>query len=218
MPRPRPSWPPTLAMFALTKTSPNTGCRCTPATWSPSNEHLERKNWRAHGHVLWYCAGHDGGLDRRRPVAVRKYRNGLGQDHRPGCGQGRGRQYHQCHRARQREADDGVVHRCRPRRIVGREVRSGTDAIAAASSQIASGNNDLSARTEQQASALEETAASMEQLTSTVKQNADNARQASQLASSASKVAAKGGPWWPRWWARWARSTPRRRRSSTSSA
>jgi methyl-accepting chemotaxis protein len=76
--------------------------------------------------------------------------------------------------------------------IVG-EVRSGTDAIAAASSQIASGNNDLSARTEQQASALEETAASMEQLTSTVKQNADNARQASQLASSASKVAAKGG-------------------------
>ena len=76
--------------------------------------------------------------------------------------------------------------------IVG-EVRTGTDAIAAASSQIASGNNDLSARTEQQAGALEETAASMEQLTSTVKQNADNARQASQLAASASTVAAKGG-------------------------
>ena len=76
--------------------------------------------------------------------------------------------------------------------VVG-DVRIGTDAIAAASSQIASGNQDLSSRTEQQASSLEETAASMEQLTSTVKQNADNARQASRLAVSASGVAIKGG-------------------------
>eukprot|EP01032_Pedospumella_encystans_P019776 gene19776-22482_t len=42
-------------------------------------------------------------------------------------------------------------------RIVS-QVRSGTDAITSASSQIASGNLDLSARTEQQASSLEETA------------------------------------------------------------
>jgi methyl-accepting chemotaxis protein len=76
--------------------------------------------------------------------------------------------------------------------VVG-EVRSGTDAIATASSQIAAGNQDLSSRTEQQASSLEETAASMEELTSTVKQNADNARQANQLALSASSVAVKGG-------------------------
>ena len=76
--------------------------------------------------------------------------------------------------------------------IVG-EVRMGTDAIAAASGEIASGNNDLSTRTERQASALQQTAASMEQLTSTVKHNADNARQASQLAASASRVAARGG-------------------------
>ena len=76
--------------------------------------------------------------------------------------------------------------------IVGR-VRSGTDTITTASSEIASGNMDLSARTEQQASALEETASSMEELTSTVKQNADNARQANQLAASASQVAIKGG-------------------------
>ncbi|WP_411877564.1 methyl-accepting chemotaxis protein [Polaromonas sp. YR568] len=76
--------------------------------------------------------------------------------------------------------------------IVG-QVRSGTDTIATASSQIAAGNHDLSSRTEEQASSLEETAASMEELTSTVKQNADNARQANQLAVSASSVAVKGG-------------------------
>jgi methyl-accepting chemotaxis protein len=76
--------------------------------------------------------------------------------------------------------------------IVG-QVRSGTETMATASSQIAAGNHDLSSRTEQQASSLEETASSMEELTSTVKQNADNARQANQLAVSASEVAVKGG-------------------------
>jgi len=73
------------------------------------------------------------------------------------------------------------------------EVRSGSDAISAASSQIAGGTHELSARAEQQASSLEETAASMEELTSTVKQNADNARQANVLAASASQIAIKGG-------------------------
>ncbi len=73
------------------------------------------------------------------------------------------------------------------------QVRSGTDTIATASSQIAAGNMDLSSRTEQQASSLEETAASMEELASTVKQNADNARQANSLATCASEVALKGG-------------------------
>jgi methyl-accepting chemotaxis protein len=73
------------------------------------------------------------------------------------------------------------------------EVRSGTDTIATAASEISSGNLDLSSRTEQQASSLEETASSMEELTGTVRQNADNARQANVLAASASEVAVAGG-------------------------
>ena len=73
------------------------------------------------------------------------------------------------------------------------EVRSGTETISTASSEIAAGNLDLSSRTEQQASSLEETASSMEELTSTVKQNSENALQANQLASSASEVAVRGG-------------------------
>ncbi|MDB5795395.1 MAG: hypothetical protein JWR25_1774 [Noviherbaspirillum sp.] len=71
-------------------------------------------------------------------------------------------------------------------------VRSSTDTIATASSQIATGNMDLSSRTEEQAGTLEKTAASMSDLTATVKQNADNAHKANQLAESASKVALKG--------------------------
>ncbi|MFC0253275.1 methyl-accepting chemotaxis protein [Massilia consociata] len=73
------------------------------------------------------------------------------------------------------------------------EVRSSSDVIATASSQIAMGNMDLSSRTEQQASSIEETAASVEELTTTVRQNADNARQANGLAATASDVATRGG-------------------------
>jgi methyl-accepting chemotaxis protein len=76
--------------------------------------------------------------------------------------------------------------------IVG-QVRTGTDAIASASSEIAQGNMDLSSRTESQASSLEETASSMEALTDTVRQNADSARQANDLAQSATVVAERGG-------------------------
>ena len=77
--------------------------------------------------------------------------------------------------------------------VIVSQVRSGSEGVATASSEIAQGNHDLSARTEQQASALEETAASMEELSSTVKQNADSARQANQLAATASTVAESGG-------------------------
>jgi len=74
-----------------------------------------------------------------------------------------------------------------------REVRTGTDSMAQATSEIADGNMDLSSRTEEQASALEQTAASMQELAQTVKQNYDSGRQAHELAESAAKVAMKGG-------------------------
>jgi methyl-accepting chemotaxis protein len=73
------------------------------------------------------------------------------------------------------------------------QVRTGTETIFNASTEIAAGNFDLSSRTERQAGTLEETASSLEELTSTVRQNADNARQANVLAESASEVAVRGG-------------------------
>ncbi|MDD2923859.1 methyl-accepting chemotaxis protein [Rhodoferax sp.] len=73
------------------------------------------------------------------------------------------------------------------------QVRSGTDTIYSASSDIASGNLDLSNRTETQASSLEKTAASMAEVTAAVNQNADHARRANELAQSASEVAVRGG-------------------------
>jgi methyl-accepting chemotaxis protein len=72
-------------------------------------------------------------------------------------------------------------------------VRNTSDSIATGSAQIATGNADLSQRTEQQASSLQQTAASMEEMNVTVKTNADTARQATQLATSASAAAEKGG-------------------------
>jgi methyl-accepting chemotaxis protein len=77
-------------------------------------------------------------------------------------------------------------------RVVG-QVRSGTDTVATASSQIAAGNLDLSSRTEQQASSLEETASSMEELTGTVKQNAEQTHHASKLVLSTVDIAVNGG-------------------------
>ena len=73
------------------------------------------------------------------------------------------------------------------------QVRSGADSISTAAGEVASGNLDLSSRTEQQAGSLEESASALEELTGTVAQNADNARRGSELATSASSVAARGG-------------------------
>ncbi|PHM21809.1 MAG: hypothetical protein CK604_01705 [Curvibacter sp. PD_MW3] len=76
--------------------------------------------------------------------------------------------------------------------IIG-NVKHAAESIATASTEIAQGNADLSARTETQAGSLEQTASAMASLTHTVQHSADNARQASQLAATASNVAARGG-------------------------
>ena len=86
----------------------------------------------------------------------------------------------------QKEMRDSLVA------LVGR-VRSGTDAVAMASSKIAAGNADLSARTVTQSDSLRETAQSMVALTHAAQRNADSAGQANQLAISASEVAVAGG-------------------------
>jgi len=73
------------------------------------------------------------------------------------------------------------------------DVRSTSNSISTASSEIAMGAQDLSQRTEQTASNLQQAASSMVELTATVRQTADSARTADQLASSAASAAAKGG-------------------------
>ncbi len=76
--------------------------------------------------------------------------------------------------------------------VVG-QVRQASDSIATGSAEIAVGNADLSRRTEQQASSLQHTASSMTQMNTVVQGNADTAQQATELATSASAAAAKGG-------------------------
>lgn len=76
---------------------------------------------------------------------------------------------------------------------VVQRVREGADELANASARIADGNQDLAHRTEGQASALEETAASMHQLSHTVQHNVEGVVRATQLATDARGVAARGG-------------------------
>jgi methyl-accepting chemotaxis protein len=76
--------------------------------------------------------------------------------------------------------------------IVGR-VRSGTDAIAAASAEIVTGNLDLSQRTESQAAELARVSGSMKHLLAAVRSNADNVAAAGRLAEEATAVSREGG-------------------------
>lgn len=73
------------------------------------------------------------------------------------------------------------------------EVRTGTDAITTASTEIASGNLNLANRTELQSAALEQVAGSMKQLIDSVRANAAYAKEANNLSLQASNVSIKGG-------------------------
>jgi methyl-accepting chemotaxis protein len=73
------------------------------------------------------------------------------------------------------------------------EVRSSSDSVLVAASEIAQGNSDLSSRTEGQAAALQQTASAMNQLTSTVRENAATADAATRLVGETNHVATRGG-------------------------
>ena len=98
------------------------------------------------------------------------------------------------------------------------QVRQASDSIDTGSAEIATGNADLSVRTEQQASNLQQTASSMMQMNTAVKANAETARHATQLASSASAAATKGGEVVGQVVRPWTTSAPAPERSPTSSA
>ena len=76
---------------------------------------------------------------------------------------------------------------------VVREVRQASDFITTGSSEIASGNADLSRRTEEQSTHLQKTSASMEEMNASVRSNAETAKEATQLATTASGAAERGG-------------------------
>ena len=73
------------------------------------------------------------------------------------------------------------------------EISQAAQQIMVSSSEVASGGQDLSNRTEQAAAALEQTSASMQQLGSAVGLSAEAAKEASQLATDAHGIAARGG-------------------------
>lgn len=85
--------------------------------------------------------------------------------------------------SRMQEALRGLVY----------QVQDASSNIEMASTEIASGNHDLSHRTEQTAANLEETASSMALLSNTIGHSAQASLQANEFASSAVKVAERGG-------------------------
>lgn len=73
------------------------------------------------------------------------------------------------------------------------DVRTSSQSIVQASTEIASGSMDLSGRTEQAASELQQTAASLEQVNSTLGHTTSNTQRAAKLAGDNAAAARRGG-------------------------
>jgi methyl-accepting chemotaxis protein len=80
----------------------------------------------------------------------------------------------------------------RLRDVIG-EVRSGADALSAASTQVAATANSLSQGTSEQAASVEETSASLEEMGATIGQTAENSKQLEQMAVRGAADAEQSG-------------------------
>ncbi|HSM91997.1 MAG TPA: methyl-accepting chemotaxis protein [Anaeromyxobacteraceae bacterium] len=76
--------------------------------------------------------------------------------------------------------------------VIG-EVRSGADALTAASQQVSATSQSLSQGTGEQAASVEETTSSLEEMSASISQNAENSRQTEGMAAGAAKNADESG-------------------------
>jgi methyl-accepting chemotaxis protein len=77
-------------------------------------------------------------------------------------------------------------------RVLG-EVRSGADALLAASGQVSATSQTLSQGTGEQAASVEETTASLEEMSASIGQNAENSQATEKMATEGSRDADEGG-------------------------
>ena len=76
--------------------------------------------------------------------------------------------------------------------IIG-EVRTSSDGIASAATQVATSTASLSQGTSEQAASIEETTSSLEQMSASITQNADNSRQMEQMAVKGARDSEESG-------------------------
>jgi methyl-accepting chemotaxis protein len=76
--------------------------------------------------------------------------------------------------------------------VIG-EVRTGAEALTAASMQISATAQSLSQGTSEQAASVEETTSSLEEMSASITQNAENSRQTEQMATVGARNAEDGG-------------------------
>lgn len=74
-----------------------------------------------------------------------------------------------------------------------REVRSGADALSAASEEVSATAQNLSQANSEQAASVEQTSASIEEMSASIRQNADNAKITDDMATQSSAEATQGG-------------------------